>query len=1239
MENNSNQAVNGSLQRDNSQDGHYLTASVRPKIPEKPKSLSLARQNAETSRTAQPPREVTPSNSGGGSSLVKVFDTATTDDLYDDLDDEFGFFSKGSPDTVTTVTIKFSSDEKGVVTETKTADKPVVRPKESKHRQKLTNENLLVRHNNNSADNGAAVIDSAYEAHNKVSLQPVPPPRNKKHQRTDTPVAEDLLGVGTHTPAIAWNNSDTPPRYISSVTGTVTPDKSDSLPSIPPRNYTNKAKEQARITISKKLKDIVTPKTSTKIVYDRSALSPVTGTPIEVDRSGITNQDEGEDFVQYLKGLKTEISPSSSDSEGNDEHILYARSRNNIGGSGENGFHLDDVLKADDHDNASDINLNNLDTADVNNLDLEFDFEAPYSEDQQKVDVSDSYENVPKKEDYDEDDGEESEDDDDNKNNDSDKENDDEEDSEGEKDEDDDNDDCDDDENDADDDSEADDDQDHNPDGEQDNANYSDGSYTDDFSESSDAPDGDDSVFTFSPGLRSRGCVVLTCIGGVQDVKSPVEAENLENGNAAYGICSDIVSELICNAVDLSVSTANLDSIICSETETTTGSGVLNQDNIPDCSTYTVEHKGGDSLCVNKNMPEFKEIIGSLNGDNLYDQKTQNDGNLCQLGIKSNISDTSCDSQIVAEKTMTSSDENIYPFDDAGTEKSNLNMKSKDEIKDTVTFTKSEMTVRDDSTETAKEATLDSNIRAGDTETVLSYDDSASDSFSETENVSEFESALEDDFGETTAGSEQNINDYWSVSLENALGSETDLEESSDFESLSDDDLIVSETNVQISDDIKVVRDTYSDNNLILDIKLHQNDYVGNDTDDCNETLGQVNGNLKSSLKHMETNNINKIEADNVIEIDIVGGSDSSDDESIFEANNNSNDPTSRIPNENMACCDKTCLDSKGFHRTLTTTDPSVDDLYHPPFSNISGCENSADTAICIIKEDKVKQTESPTDYVSDIAPEQLFDDNLNAVFEQVSELIDSMEHRFEPNDKVSANAKTDKDIVSEEDIASSKDYQIPTHSYMEASQLNSGEEHIKDLLGSKVSRPNEQIEKDKCHHQITPNLKAFEEPKGLSVSKTNAPQKLQLKTTTVGKYSNKEQQDIPKYRNITYTIPYLKSEVKKKLSPAEERSHMMLCKKKMSLLNGQKRVENARQNKLRKSRLAGNKESVSEYKTNVDTVKKKQGPRANTIKVGSGFVILGAGELLNIPESPKLTEFRKIDNRCQGQPCKYFRG
>ena len=1237
MENNSNEAVHGNLRRDNSQDGHFLTASARPKIPEKPKSLSLAKQNAETNRTAQPPREVTPSNSRGGSSLVKVFDTATTDDLYEDLDDEFGFFSKGSPDTVTTVTIKFSSDEKGVVTETKTADKPVVRPKESKHRQKLTNENLLVSHNN-SADNGAAVNASAYDTHNYVSLQPVPPPRNKKHQRTDTPAAEDLLGVRTHTPAIAWNNSDTPLRHTSSVTETVTPDKADSLPNIPPRNYTNKAKEQARITISKKLKDIVTPKTSTKIVYDRSALSPVTGTPIEVDRSGITNQDEGEDFVQYLKGLKTEISPSSSDSEGNDEHVLYARSRNNVGGSGENGFHLDDVFNAADDENASDININDHDTTDDNNLDLEYDFEAPVSEDQQKVDVSDDYENVPKKENYDEDDGEESEDDEKIKNDDSDEENDDEEDSEGE-DDDDDNDDRDDDDNDADDDSEADDDQDHNPNGEQDNADYSDGSYTDDSSESSDDPDGDDSVFTFSPGLRSRGCVVLTITDGGLDERSPAEADNLETGNAAYAICSDIVSELICNAVDLSVSNTSLDSILCSETETTTESGNLNQGSMPDCSTCTVEHKGGDSFCVNKTLPEFKEIIGSLNDHYLYDQKFQNDGNLCQLETKSNISDTSCDSQIVAEKTVTSGDEDVYPYDNADTENINLNMKSEEEIKDTVTVTKSEMTVRDDSTETAKETSFDSNRRTGDAETVLSYDDSASDLSSETENVSEFESALEDDFGETTVGSEQNIDDYWSVSLENALGSETDLEESSDFESLSDDGLIVSETNVEISDGIKVVRDIYSDNSLILDIKLHQNDYVGDDTNDCNETRRQVDASLKSSIKHTETINLYENKTDNIIETDIVGGSDSSDDESIFEASHETNDPTSRIPNKNIACCDKKSISSAGLHTTLTTTDPSVEDLYHPSFNNISGCENSADTAICIIKEDKVKRTESPTDYVSDIAPEQLFDDNLNAAFEQVSGLIDSMEHRFEPDDNVSTKAMTDKDIVSEEDIASSKGYQIPTHSYMEARQPNSDEEQTKGLLDSKVSRPNEQLEKDKSHYQIISNLKAFEEPKGISVSKTNTPHKLQLETTAVGKNSNKEQQDIPKYRNITYTIPYLKPEVKKKLSPAEERSHMMLCKKKMSLLNGQKRVENARQNKLRKSRLAGNKESVSEYKTNVDTVKMKQGPRANTIKVGSGFVILGAGELLNIPESPKLTEFRKTDNRCQGQPCKYFRG
>ena len=1099
------------------QNDQNASASARPKVPEKPKSLTFRQKS-----TTKTPKDVTASYGSNGPSLVKVFDTAASDELYDDINDEFGFFPEESSDTVT-VTIKFSSADKGIVAETLKGESSAARPKEIRQRKKSPESALVVRDTEKKTNNvvavksnhenkfgnselvgrshikhndDAAADDLAFDINDYSVRSPIPPPRSKKNNRAQTLAAEDLLGVEPQHVTIIQNNSHASngkvPESQKEESSAVRPKEirqrkksTDSelvvLPiaaaqpiagntgsqyHTPEHQYTPKEKEHARNTISKKLKEVVSPKTSTKIVYDRSPISPVTSTPMELDRSGPADQDEGEDFMEYLKGLKADFSSSSSESEDN-EHVLYARRQSNIGCSGENGFHLDDMQTPLDDDNtieAGEIQLPYADeTVDKEEYDTEtkidqledtvcFHVEEDTAKDNVDSDT-DKHCSESENSDNDTEDGKSDDDDDDDDND---------EDDDDEKEDKDDDDDKDDKDENTGDDTSNDDDQ--YFDGQEDDESDREGSYYDSSSENSDQSNGDERFFEFTPGLRSR-CYILA---RNMDVRIPIEMKVINEFSSLLveKILGDVISYL---SVTLSARSRNVavDKQIY-EIKPETSKPINTESNIMNIQQISCE----SGLVITDAMGKAnKSLNNQINLKMVNDKETRNES-----------IQTSQSSEYNSDNSITSSKcYHVENIENVAAEHSNDSTDS---------FPKCCMSL-----------SSDDNDLNGIVSALNQNDESPVNKTESGDNIDAFPDIDESTETEFESANDDESDDYWSVTLEHTLDSENNTEntDSNEFESSSEHECESSDT---------CSSDCFSGENNQLPAKKSQTDPV--DNRNCNKESTTIN---ESQVDRNKT-------------------------------------PLSKVSatEENSSCGDN----SKGETRNML---------------NIRNDQTD-------VREDDIKD-ELQNFSVSD----QLFDEDLSTVFKEVNELIENMGH-----DSQSKNIKTQ---------------------------------------SKKQEMTNESNQKGK--------IQPMEKDDAVSSEKKKARAKRKdLHTIT--------ERDIPIIRTITYNVPYIIHETKTSLTPEERRQHMMLCKKKLSLLNGRKRNENAQRNKINRRRILKKRDfnglgSDNEAEKNIPVSNLK------TLKVGTGYIILEAGEVLNIPNGQNVNVARNGPDGCQGRPCKYFRG
>ena len=1166
-------------------DDQNASASARPKVPEKPKSLTYRQES-----TTKTPKDVTAAYGSNGPSLVKVFDTAASDELYDDINDEFGFFPKESSDTVT-VTIKFSSADKAIVAETQKGESSAARPKEIRQRKKSPDSALVVRDAEKKTNNVLAVkskhentfgnselVESSHNKHNDDAAadnlsfdindysvpSPIPPPRSKKNNRAQTLAAEDLLGVEPQHVTIIQNNSH---ASNGIVTETQKGESSAARPKeirqrkkstdselvvlpiasaqpisrntgsqyhTPEHQYTQKEKEHARNTISKKLKEVVSPKTSTKIVYDRSPISPVTSTPIELDRSGPADQDEGEDFMEYLKGLKADFSSSSSESEDN-EHVLYARRQGDIGGSGENGFHLDDLqalLDDDDTIEAGEIQLPYTDeTVDKEEYDTEPKIDQ--LEDTSKDIVnSDTDKHGSESENSDNDTEDDKSDDDDDDNG---------EDEDDEKEEDKEDDD-DKDENTGD---ETSNDDDQYFDGQEDDGSDREGSFYDSSSESSDESNGDERFFGFTPGLRSRCNILARNMDETEDVQIPTEMKVINEFSSLLveKILGNVISIL---SVTLSARSRNV---------------------AVDKQTYEIEPETNKFINAESNIMNIQQVScesGRLitNAMGKANKSLNNQIDLKIANVKEMRNESIQTSQLSdSDNSMTSSKcylvENIENF---------AYEHSKDS---TGSFPKSCMSLSsDDNDLNCTVSALNQNeenpvnkIESGDNIDVFPDIDESTET--------EFESANDDE-----------SDDYWSVTLEHTLDSENNIEntDSNEFESSSEHECGSSDT---CSSDCFT-----GENNQLPAVTIMPG--ISNDVSDtCPDK--DVNGTetIKTSVTGFKcTPNIMKmterVQRDNDTKI--------INEENIKLPLGASTIPAKEIDVDNAENSQTNPVDNGNCNKESTTSNESQADRNKTPFSDVSATEENSscgdnskgETRNMLnirnyqidLREDAIKD-ELQNISVSD----QLFDEDLSTVFKEVNELIENMGH-----DSQSNNIKTQSKTQEMTDESNPKGKLQP-------------------------------IEKD--------DAVSSEKKKARAKRKD-------LHTIT--------ERDLPKIRTITYNVPYIIHETKTSLTPEERRQHMMLCQKKLSLLNGRKRNENAQRNKINRRRIL-KKGDFNGFDT--DNEAKKNIPVSNlkTFKVGTGYIILEAGEVLNIPNGQNVNVARNGPDGCQGRPCKYFRG
>ena len=1155
------------------------SASARPKIPEKPRSLTH-RQDSIPETT----NDVTASYGRGGSSLVKVFDTAASDDLYDDLNDEFGFFPKESSDTVT-VTIKFSSDEKGIVTETKKGEPTVARPKEIRQRKKSAESNLLVRDTEKKIDNAvaaksihenkfinstpvgssnddaaAANVEHVYDRNDDLLPPPIPPPRNKKNNRTQTPVVEDLLGVEVQNVPITRDKSDTADAYPSTV------DTKALQYHTPENQYTHKEKEHARNTISKKLKEIVAPKTSTKIVYDRAPMSPVTSTPIEVDRSGVVDQDDGEDFMEYLKGLKADISSSSSESDDNDEHVLYARRHGNIGGSGENGIHLDDVQVPSDNENTIEASEKPLQNTDEVANKEEYDTESKTDLDQQEI--NDAYH------DRDEDNADgndsktEDEEDSDNDKNESETENRDDDDDSDESDDEDDDGDDNNDENTEDDTSNDDrDDDDHYFDGQQDDGSDRDGSYNDRSSESSDESDREESLFGFSPGLRSRCNILARDADETKDDQVQISTEmNFLNYKAIQKFCSILVERILDDVFsNLSVTRACSRNVADDKQANKTGHGMDN------------------SIILNSNIVDLQQV-GASCGNSIIHTKDTSNGSFDKQAHLEELVENSPAGMKTTNENIEAPDASRNDSDNPRTDSQCSYPVGTNEIavagyfNDTIHNTKTEF-VKSYQSMPSEEKHLKQTIKDlkenAESSMTINESEDIIDVFPDQSTENEFESAVEDDSESSYAISDSD--DYWSASLEHALDSENNFENSFECESSSEYDFEVS----AISDGLSgQMHDIFLDDNNMSETADNVSDI---NTDRNIKHFGYTDDSTSEMDLRREPiiNDVTiKVQVDTDIMID--DNKKLQFDDISLPAKENDADNDKDAPNESVGDGNNDKESTISSETKIQENDGRLSGATFVEENSVRGDSLISAGNTSKINDDQRDPIETDVKYENQTisATDQLFDKALNTAFQEVSELIEDMEHG--PQSEKNLQTQHEKPEITNE-----------------------------NYINGKIKPPKEDNTDTNDRKKIKTTRK-------------------DLRTIT--------DHEIPKIRTITYNIPYIITETQTKLTPEQRRQHMMLCKKKFSLLNGRKRNENAQRNKIKRRRMIKYTESRD---CGSDNKGEKDIPASQpkTFKVGTGYIILGAGEVLKIPEGQNINVARNGSDCCQGRPCKYFRG
>ena len=1327
------------------------SASARPKVPEKPKTLTF-RQTS----TTKSPKDVTATYGSNEPSLVKVFDTATSDELYDDIDDEFGFFPKESSDTVT-VTIKFSSAENGIVAETQKGEPSAVRPKEIRQRNKSTDSDVVVRdtekkinntvgakieHENNNNIVGSHyihndIVTAAFDNNDNSVSPPIPPPRSKKNHRSQTLAAEDLLGLDPHIPTTTQIDSHGLPAYQPVAEST------ESLFQTPGNQYTQTEKEHARNTISKKLKEVVSPKTSTKIVYDRAPVSPVTSTPIELDRSGPADQDEGEDFMEYLKGLRAEISSSSSESDDN-EHVLYARRQSNIGGSGANGFHLDDVQTLSDDDytirveeeqvsnthkiedeNECDIESEEISKAIANTDTDKHESESENSENDTDDDKSDKYDEENNDEN---DDGDENEDD---------------KDDDGNDDDDDDN-----DENTGDDTSN---DDDQYFDGNENGGSDREGSYYDSSADSSDESNGDENFFVFTPGLRSR-CNILArnidetddfristkmklfdefssslvekiLVDVISNISGALECSRkaIKDDNQVYEIEQEINKSITgdSNIMDMELGSEN-GAAIDSTTEILNGSFKINKIDetiqtfelkendldstmasancfSPDGTTATVLEHSNDSINGNHNhLIDLSPDNSDLNWEVLVKQKVEE--SCLNTPESSHGADsfpdidenTKCHKTCIDESTkFPHIDESAeFPDIDESAEFPDIN-ESKEflDIDESTKFPDIDgSTDFQDSDESTKFPDIDESTEFPDIDESAEFPDI--DEFTEFPDIDK--STIFPDIDESTDFPDSDESTKFPDIDESTEF--PDIDESTEFADIDAftefPDIDKSTNFPYIDESTKSVPDIDESTESVPDIDESTEFPDFDESTESPDFDGSTETEFESANDD-ESDDYWSVNLEQTLDGDIAYASET---ERSSEHNGNNTEYTYETDscNENECTSSGTCssecfpaqnsdsLPEDISDRIVTCTETGNNENEHAASSstNVKGEPMISNMNMAL-----PVQRDIDTGISSEVDVKLSIDESLPQAKETYMEkaeitAINTVDHGNRNTEPVFSNGyeiNRNKSSLSEASITdencSCEDVSNGETLKHRNEQIGSREDDCTEELQTNSAAPEQLFDHDlstafKDVNELIENMEYNSNPQNVKPQCTK--QKLaeerncknRSQTLTMEESSSvSEKKDtkvrrknsrtttgytVPKIRTITYNMPYIiqENQTEIKLTPEERRQHMMLCKKKMSLLYGRKRNENTQRNKINRQRIVKKSDFyVVASEENAEKSVPIPVTKPQTFKVGTGYIILKAGEMLNIPNGQNVNLAKNGPDSCQGRPCKYFRG
>ena len=1184
-----------------------LPSSVRPKVPDKPKTLVPRKFQTNKTKTAITPKEVTQSYNRDGSSLVKVYDTAGVDDA-DDYD-EFGFCSKGSPDTVT-VTIKFSSAEKGIVTETKTSDKPVVRPKDVKYRKKTIEPSLLV--DNTSPDDN----DIERRSQRATRPRPVPPPRNKRQPKAETLEVEDMLGVELGNVADTWENASIGSDYTS-----LSVQKHSPVSSVGPfieeskdtshvfRTESAQGRNRTNITQTNPIptKRRSYPKTKTTIVYDRSTQSPVTGTAIEIDRSGISDQDEGEDFVQYLKGLKAEVSSSSSDSGDSDEYVLYARRRSDIGGSGENGFHLDDATNitslnekpdmADSFDkpNKKDAELYTLPTDIVHGNDNVM-VNTALDDSARELAIHVSVQADNKTEDTDVADGLETNQKIDKDDQENDKNSDSESESEDDDNDDDENDDDDDDDNEDKGDNKDDKKDDPPSDGQHDNDRDRDGEQREDSSSNSSDNETDDKIVPFSPGLRSRCYIASETVdidesdilsNSSTELNSSTDLAKLSDKSTSMKICKAILNEVLENCFNLmnQADTENIDH----HSET-----VVEHDDI-----FSTDPKC--NLCVSDTAVESATVAYSKENDNL-----------------SMVVDILTDSESTHFSDLENSSSIGSSYADCGVFQESVGNIVMDKLNSEITST--------------DESDYDTDLQIS---CILSQ---------EVESESDFESASEGNVWARNIEQSSTDTDVWSVSVDSVLDEanpDVEPEDSSDIEIIFDDALQDTNFDIELAEKMDVnvlknpektstkedVEDTIQTKNIDLE-EYFDEEYVGLDS---NKRCDKEPPCFAENLSPMCTAEINEpmiLHNDGTLLKQTSG-----DNKQLCKCKGCTaiDEGLSRVSD----CSVETILTAVTDQTDVVVFTKTRNSLSNIPSSNRE--KKSSDSVCSENTNNELDVKTKETDFPNEDNKDSILNGSLNVELEQFNAVLEAMEHK----DDLKTNTYHQESAVYNQCL--SETHRSNSMTILTGSKENMSVKQQNNCLGKNNRCSNV---KDNARDENNANTNSKPDGKVLSISnqRENGQREVDhmFKMKTIGIKQDYRDVDVkqsepPKYRTLTYFIPYTKPQIINKPSLEESRRQMLLCKNKQSLLDGRKIMKNIRNESTRHARILKRTQPIIESCENITQLIEE--PTVKTLQVGNGYIILGAGDLFNTPKDREKKSSSIGAGHCQGQPCRYFRG